>query len=258
MADERSTNATDSPHRPLTWQAAFDDPVEWVAAVQARLPDQPAVASGSASRTRIGLAFELAVGLVLVVDAYQDRIARLPVERAEWIRAQVELYRLAGGHDQVGSLLQAACYMAALDEFVVKYGLWGSAEQALQITTMLIGMDWPAKLWTAAEGELRALWSVHCASGREELHSWGDVVVSVPLQRSTGVCGEFVSAYADLIVGPLLVEIKTGHVSSDWDLRDAYDQLARYARLAPAAGHPITTLGLYLARYGQLLTWPVK
>ncbi len=80
----------------------------------------------------------------------------------------------------------------------------------------------------------------------------------LPLKRSTGVYGECDKHYADLIVGPLRVEIKTGHVTSDWDLVKAYRQLIDYRELVPAAGYPVSTSGLYLARYGLLLTWPVS
>lgn len=44
---------------------------------------------------------------------------------------------------------------------------------------------------------------------REQLRGWGDAVASAALKRSTGIDGEYDSAYADLIAGPLLVEIKT-------------------------------------------------
>ena len=64
--------------------------------------------------------------------------------------------------------------------------------------------------------------------------------------------------YADLIVGPLLAEIKTGHVTSDWDVVKAYRQLIDYREVVPAAGYPASTSGLYLAWYGLLLTWPVS
>jgi hypothetical protein len=58
------------------------------------------------------------------------------------------------------------------------------------------------------------------------------------------------------IACPLLVEIKTGPVTSDGVLNEAYDQLIDYYELVPAAGYPVSALGLYLARYGLLLTWP--
>ena len=65
----------------------------------------------------------------------------------------------------------------------------------------------------------------------------------LPLKRSTGVYGERDKHYADLIVGPLLVEIKTGHVTSDWDLVKACRQLIDYRELGPADSYPVSLPG---------------
>jgi hypothetical protein len=54
----------------------------------------------------------------------------------------------------------------------------------------------------------------------------------------------------------VLVEIKAGVVDRDsWRPGHPVLQLMRYALLAPAAGYPVTTVALYLARYGLLMPW---
>jgi hypothetical protein len=215
------------------------------------------VASASDNlRAFVGSAFEYAVGLDLAVDAYSDRLVWIPTDRAEWVRSQVARYRQADDGAGTGGLLEAACYLSNVEEFVLKHGLWGNDRNAPFLIAELAKRNAFPDLWPAVEEELRALWALHRERVRDQLAAWGPVVVAVPLLRRVGTYGVHDSFYVDLIAGPLLVEIKTGAMMSDLDLVDAYDQVHRYARIAPTAGHPITAAALYLARYGLLWTWP--
>jgi hypothetical protein len=54
----------------------------------------------------------------------------------------------------------------------------------------------------------------------------------------------------------VLIEIKAGHIDRDWPLTNAHNQITRYAKLAPTSGYPISSVAIYLARYGLLLSWP--
>ncbi len=230
----------------------------WVAGIRACLPVALVPPTVGIDPPRVGLAIEYAIGLDLAENPYPDHVSCLPPARADWIRRQVAAYRADRSGSGVGGLLEAGCFLAVVHDIVVKMGLWGSpaaaADQIEHVETR-INLN---GLWTKAEDELRALWAVYETRAQSAIRGWGRVSASVPLEWRTGVHGRHASAYADLIAGQVLIEVKAGHVDSDWPLVDAYNQISRYVELAPASGHLISSAALYLGRYGLLLRWPVR
>ena len=74
--------------------------------------------------------------------------------------------------------------------------------------------------------------------------------------RRDGAQGPYPEAIADFIAADTLVEVKAGPVDErGWQSGEVAIQMMRYALLAPAGGYPVTSVALYLARYGVLLSW---
>ena len=84
-------------------------------------------------------------------------------------------------------------------------------------------------------------------------------------KRASGGDYRLIAAEADLIAGGVLIDVKTRlGTKSKAGLRvdgvaavDLY-QLLAYALLDASDAYKITAIGIYSARYGRLVTWPLE
>lgn len=241
---------------------AFGYRDRWVAQVCDRVAVSVPVAASAVGRALIGLAVEYAIGLDLDSDGYAARRALLPPDQQRWVADQVELYRagrIAAGSvsdEPAVGLLCAAFWLARWDDLLFHGAERGTSPQVIR--DVLAGWGRPAEDpdWPLAVPELGEGFHRYATGPRAVLASHRPVVVAPVLARRLGPHGWDPDAIANVIVAEVLVEVKAGVVGPDaWRSGQPALQLMRYALLAPAAGYAITTVALYLARYGLLLAW---
>jgi hypothetical protein len=102
----------------------------------------------------------------------------------------------------------------------------------------------------AGGGYLRPLWEAYLERGRRQLQSLGTMAAAEP---------EFIPGWArgDLILGNTLIDIKTGWYVTD-QLDYCLNQLLGYVLLDRSGVYAIDQIGIYLARYAAIITWPLS
>jgi len=139
-------------------------------------------------------------------------------------------------------LVRAAWYLAYYQDILHRVG---RTDKALCRNALARDLEWPFQRGTFAA----ALPLIHDLFATYQRHA------RAHLRRLTPVLGavELVPqrAYADLIAGRTLVEIKTGHMDVDSIIK-AIDQVLRYVLLDTSETRQLTHVAIYLARAGLL------
>ncbi|WP_340537781.1 hypothetical protein [Nocardioides sp. GXZ039] len=220
------------------------------------------VDGGSADPATLGAAFDLEVRFRLD-PAEPPTIAALGfADRPERVRTVVEVMRT--GRDAVGrgdgDLLARACWALALCTEVYRVGvrraspLWGLLERDRFTASALLALA-PAD----AVRQLAELRDV--AAGRLLPHLSAPYALG-PTFDGSRLC----AADADLIADGLLLDLKTrlgaknprtGRRSDGLPRLDVY-QLLGYTFFDHSDDYRIDAIGIYSARYGALVTWPLQ
>ncbi|MFE9658050.1 hypothetical protein [Micromonospora sp. NPDC006431] len=101
----------------------------------------------------------------------------------------------------------------------------------------------------AARPAFAAFWASYTSGFQTALRSYGPV--TTPLELLDGL------RVADFLAGTTIIELKTGHLDDTNHLHALIDQVLTYALLAPASGHPVTAIVMYLARYHVMARYPL-
>lgn len=220
------------------------------------------VGGGEANPGTLGAAFDFQVRFVLDPTvppiAAALAFAGRPDDRAV-ITEVMRCAELAVHRDSGGESLGRACWALALCTEVYRVGLMPGSPLVGLLDAGRFTVD--ALLALAPSDGLRQLSDMGSLAARNLLPSLNQPLHLGPTFDGSQLC----SADADLIASGLLLEIKThlgaknqrtGTRTDTLSLLDLYQVLA-YVLFDSSDTYRITDVGLYSARYGSLVTWPL-
>jgi hypothetical protein len=96
----------------------------------------------------------------------------------------------------------------------------------------------------------RRLWASYTGGFDTALRSYGPATGQVSLYQGR--------RHADFLLGPTVLEVKSGRLDQDERLDELIRQLLQSVLLARSDGHPVTHLAVYAVRYERLLRYPIQ
>jgi hypothetical protein len=212
----------------------------------------PVLTGGVGEPTVIGRVVEHLIVLDLGGSAaYRHLDGALPDDAADLVQTAA---RSPDGHgdDTVADaptdgLVRAAWYLAYYQDILHKFG---RTDKALCRSALARDLEWPFQggAFAAALPLVHDLFAAYQRNARVQLRRLTPVLGAVELVPQR--------AYADLIAGRTLVEIKTGHMDVD-SIIVAIDQVLRYVLLDTSETRQLTHIAIYLARAGLLYRQPL-
>jgi hypothetical protein len=251
------------PSRPVTaWLArTFPNRDQWLGRLLSSVAAGEPITVSRPAPTLFGYAFEYAVGLDLAAaDPYPDLLAAIPPQHKTWLLTAAGYDPEAGterwlrrvatpvGRHHMAHLHAAAWYLAFLEDPLYRVGRTDPERSRRAVDSLMKDVSIPLRTFRAGAPAMLAFWRSYLAGTREALRRLGPVVTGPVLYPRY--------AAADLLAGSALIEIKTGWVDEQSACK-LLDQLLAYALLAPSAGHRVTSVAAYLARYRVLIHQPL-
>jgi hypothetical protein len=190
---------------------------EWTGQILDLINDRPPARAYSAQPTLIGKAFEFAVGLDLLPHPYPGFFASLPAHDGQHVRGMAVHWQHARPDlAALEDLLRGSWYLAHCDILVTKLSDHGQQpDRPIKFVGEAFQHEGQLPQWEQALPELTELWSRHEQTVAPMMRAQV-TAAAAPLEQRTGVHGPYGMSIVDFIAGDLLIELKTGHITSPW------------------------------------------